>query len=165
MKDNRQKNTMTTALQLLSKRQVTVFQLKKRLEQKGFDLENINQTIMKLVEWKYLNDTDYALSYIKAKRVKYSKRRTMFELQNAGIDREQTRVFLDKHYTDEQEYENCLQLARKIWGNEYIKWEKKYQNITKKSFITKRVGGKLLMKGFSLTTVRNVLTNEFSRDI
>ncbi|NLI93708.1 MAG: regulatory protein RecX [Peptococcaceae bacterium] len=170
MKNSGNKNAMDIALSRLSRSQTTVLQLRKYLERKGFDLGNINETIKKLVEWNYVNDKEYALAFIRTKRNKFSKKKTIIELQRAGVDQEQTSTLLDEYYTDEHEYQNCLRFAQKIWQTESIKWEKyknlaKYQHIIREAFLKKKVGDKLLMRGFSFDIVKNVLANEFSGDI
>jgi len=159
------KTAMSTALNCLSRRAFTVALLSKRLEEKGFQQEEIQETINKLIEWKYLNDQDYAISYIKSKRDKFSKRRTMMELQKAGIDHDQTIDLMEQSYTDDQEYQNCLQLAHRIWEAESIKWERKYkdsikhQNISREIFLKKRVGDKLFMRGFPIDSVKKVFAH------
>lgn len=161
---------MSMALKFLSRKQMTVSQLEKRLEEKEFSHEEIKETIVRLEEWKYLDDSSYAVSYIKSRREKYSKRRTMVELVKAGIDKELAIVLLEKSYTEDNEYQNCLRLGRKIWEDECGKWERKlkdslkYQNIPRDVILKKKVGDKLLMRGFPLSTVKNILADELQRE-
>jgi regulatory protein len=168
MTNNRSKNAMDTALSYLSRRQLTVSKLKGILEEKGFPEESIETTINKLVEWKYLNDEEYALTYIQSRRDKYSKKRTSVELQRAGIEKEQISRLLEKQYTEAQEYENCLHFAQRYWEIESNKWEIKYKNqikyqkIPRLLFLQKKVGDKLLMQGFPWGIVKDVLAKEFS---
>ncbi len=167
---NTNKSAMHMALTYLSRGQMSVAQLRKRLQNKGYTCEEIEDTVNKLCEWKYVDDYQYTLAYIKSKRDKYSKRRTMVKLLKVGVPKEIAVVLLDGFYEDDLEEQNCLRLARKIWDEECIKYEKKrkdkpqYQNITLEILVKKKVGDKLLMRGFPLSTVNNVLNNVMEND-
>ncbi len=156
------------ALNFLSRRQMTVWQLEKKLQEKGFSQEDIRETVNKLIQWKYLDDENYALSYIKSKRDKISKKKMVFGLRQAGIDQELTHKLLDETYGEDKEHQNCFRQALKLWEAERMKWEKRYkdspryQNIPQNIFIQKRVGDKLLMRGFPLSIVKSVLADVFA---
>ena len=84
------KTALSTALEFLSRRQMTVDQLYKRLERKGYTRDEIAEVINKLIEWKYLDDRNYAISYCKNKLDKYSGARIKMELLKVGIDKQIT---------------------------------------------------------------------------
>jgi len=164
--DKSAKSALSIALNYLSRRQLTIFQLTKKLEQKGFTSDEILEALDKLIEWKYLDDHSYAVAYCKNKRDKYSRARIKMELQKAGIDKQIIFVVLENLYISARENKTCLELGQKLFQIEQEKWEKRYKNISKFSFeiyIKKRIGDKLLQKGYPLDTVRNVLAEIISK--
>lgn len=172
MKNNVQKIEKTAteiALRYLSRRQITVFKLTERLRDKGFSSEEIDEAINKLIEWKYLDDHSYAIAYIKYKGDKYSKKKIMIELLKAGIDREQAITLLEEFYPGDREYHNCKQLAEKIWKEENSKWDRnnnnRQKNVTPKEiFLKKKVGEKLLLRGFPYSLVIEIATQISQRE-
>lgn len=165
-----EKKALNEALKCLSRRQMTVFKLRKRLEEKGFSQKEIEQTINRLLEWKYLDDRSYTVAYIKGRIDKFSKKKTMMGLLGAGIEKELTIKLVDEFYTEDIEYENCMRLAKKFWSEEVSKWERKYshnpklKSVPKKILIKKKAGDKLLLRGFLLRTVKAVLTDIAERE-
>lgn len=162
MKNNNspQSKVMSTALTLLGRKQMTVSQLAQRLKEKGFPGEEIDEAVQKLTEWKYLDDRHYALTLIRSKCQKHSKRKTASDLVKAGIEKNFALQLLAANYSEDQEVNNCLQQVRLLWANEFMKWEKKYksnpkyQNIPCEVFLKKRIGDKLMMKGFSPAVIK-----------
>lgn len=168
--DLEQKKTLQAAFKLLSIRQMTVCNLKKKLEEKGFPPDEIGETINKLVEWKYLDDRSYAIAYVKIRKEKLSRKLIRLKLFNEGIDKEIANSVLEEFYSDKNEYDNCLRTAGKLWGEEFLKWEKKYKqnpkykNISPEILLKKKVGDKLLLKGFSINIVKSTLEIVSERD-
>ncbi|MGI6449432.1 MAG: regulatory protein RecX [Desulfitobacteriia bacterium] len=162
-------SALSTALQALSRRQLTVFQLQKRLQDKGFSPEAIAEAVSRLTEWKYLDDQGYARAYINSKKEKYSPKRIKIELLKAGIDEDTASGLLADYYPEKQEYENCKILAEKFWNDEDAKWERKHRHdpqdmySIKEAMIRKKVGDRLLKRGFLFSTVRAVL-NRIERE-
>jgi len=118
-------SALHTAMKYLSQRQMTVYKLNKKLMDKGFSPEEIEETIKRLLEWKYIDDRGYAISYIKYRREKVTKKKLAFMLYNEGIDKEITHSLLDELYSEDQEFDNCLKLGQKLWDEEYKKWDRK----------------------------------------
>ena len=143
-------------------------QLYKRLERKGYTRDEIAEVINKLIEWKYLDDRNYAISYCKNKLDKYSGARIKMELLKVGIDKQITDSILDDLYLRDKEYTNCLDLAQKLFIIESQKWEKKHDNNIKESkypfeiYIKKKLGDKLLQKGYPFDIVKNILAEILS---
>jgi regulatory protein len=137
--------------------------MKQRLQEKGFSPKDIDETIKRLLGWRYLDDRAYAISYIKSKEDRLSKKKIWIELLRAGIAKELATAVLEEFYSEEKENYNCIQLARKLWHEEDRKWERKYKysfknkNIPKEVLIKKKVGDKLLLRGFLVSTVKSVL--------
>ncbi len=163
--NNSKTSSLTVALNFLSRSKITASMLKKKMENKGcFESEEIENTINRLLEWKYLDDRSYALSFIKNKKEKSSRKKILYELMKAGIDQQLTKELIEEYYSEEAEHENCLSLAYKLWHEEYTRWENKYRfnpkymNIAPEVFIRKRVGEKLLLRHYPYSTVISVLT-------
>ena len=147
---------------------MTVFQLARLLEEKGFSGEESWEALSKLTEWKYLDDHNYAISYCKEKEKKHSRSRIRRDLSKAGIEKQLITAVLEEAYPEEREYENCLELGLKMWQIHLGNWDKKnyskYNNIPKEVILKKRVGDKLLQKGYPFDTIRKVLAEIIQRE-
>ncbi|WP_022670897.1 regulatory protein RecX [Hippea alviniae] len=88
------------ALRLLNRRDYTELQLREKLNGKGFDKKDIEDTILYLKEKNFLNDERFAENYIFF-RLKngYGKRRIRFELKEKGIKEE----IVDRLLEDKEE--------------------------------------------------------------
>ncbi|HHV65107.1 MAG TPA: regulatory protein RecX [Peptococcaceae bacterium] len=165
-----ERSALSTALKALSRRQLTTFQLQKRLEEKGFSPETIAEVLERLTEWKYLDDQSYARAYIRSKKEKHSKQRIALELLQAGVSEGLSLKLLDECYPEKQEYENCKILVEKYWKEEELKWERKHklsspnQLANKEAMIWKNVRDKLLRKGYLFSTVQAALNNRTERE-
>jgi regulatory protein len=164
------KTALDVALAYLSKRLLTRFEMLQRLEMKGFSSEEVEGTLKRLVEWGYLNDREYALSYSRTKQVSYSKKRIEVELKRRGIEEELIEEVLEETYRPIQELALCRQQAQKLWLDESRRWESSYQfkksyaKIPRTIFLRQRVGQKLLQKGYSLEIITNIIDEITGRD-
>lgn len=162
-KQGSDKTALSSAISLLSRRQVSVFQLQQKLQEKGFSDQESNGAVQRLLEWKYLDDYSYALAYVKSRRGKMSKQKLFLGLTKVGIDKELSQSVLAELWAEENELALCLQMARKLWDAESLQWEKKYKTspkyrgIPQEVFLKKKVGDKLLMRGYLLPTIKTVL--------
>jgi len=163
-----EENALGTALKYLSRKQMTVFQLARRLEEKGFSVDDSREALSKLSEWKYLDDHHYALAYCKEKGKKLSRARIRRDLGRAGIEKQLILTALEEAYPEEKEYQNCLELGQKMWQIHLEKWEKKkyvkYNNIPKEIILKKRVGEKLVQRGYPFDTIGKVLAEIIERE-
>lgn len=165
------KSALSTALDCLSRRHLSAFQLVSKLEIKGFSEDEITEVMNKLNEWRYIDDRAYTISYIKSRDNKYSKGRIIAELHRAGIDAAIIDSAMEACYPDQKEFENGLVIGRKIYTSEYNKYAKKITNssaeveeeypeikIPPDILLRKKVGDKLLAKGYRLETVKKILS-------
>lgn len=163
-----QRSALSVALDFLSRRQYTALQLTKRLAEKGFSSEEIDEALVRLREWKYLDDRAYALSYIKYKEKKLSRTMISIELQRSGLSEDLISEILEESYPENIEYMNCLLLGRKVLIIEDRKWQRKMSTssdkMPQKIVLRKKVGDKLLSKGYPLDTVKKVLTEIIKRE-
>jgi len=159
-----QNSSLNYALNILSRRNITASKLRKKMAEKGFPEEEIIGTINKLVEWKYLDDYSYAVAYVKAKSQKCSRNKILGELMNHGVAKELIIDVLESFYSEEKEFANCLDLATKIWNNEGVRWNEKFQKkfknkcVSRKIFFEKKLADKLLTKGFPPNIIKSVLS-------
>ena len=77
--------SLSKALYYLSLRDRTEEELRRKLGEKFKNASSIDKTVKKIREMGYINDHDYALSYIKNSR--FGEKRTEFELMKRGISK------------------------------------------------------------------------------
>lgn len=164
------KSALTTALDCISRRHMSAFQLSSKLEMKGFSSGEITEAMNKLIAWRYIDDQGYALSYIKSKEKKYSRARIVGELHRAGIDAAIINRAMEDCYPDQKEFANGLSIGRRIYTSEYTKMMNKVTHTPSETgkkypgtaippdiLLRKKVGDKLLAKGYRLETVKKIL--------
>lgn len=78
--------SLSKALYYLSLRDRTEEELRRKLSEKFKNNFSVDRTVKKIRELGYINDHDYALSYIKNSR--YGSKRTEFELMKRGISKQ-----------------------------------------------------------------------------
>lgn len=161
-------SAISTALRLLTRKQLTTKQLQERLKRKKFQSAEIEDAVTRLKEWKYLDDEYYALVFCKLKKEKNSRRKVVYELQEAGIEESLIDIALYKAYTEEDEAETCSKLAHKIFKQESDKWKRKYRyndnynKIPKELFLKRKTGEKLIRQGYPYGLVSEVLNRIIS---
>lgn len=157
------RTVLDAALSYLSRRLLTRTEMIQRLERKGYPTTDIENTLERLTEWGYLNDHEYALSYIRSRQSSYTKKRIEAELKRKGIDEELIDTALRTSYSQEQEETLCQKEAQKIWSDESRRWENSYQykksyaRLSREIFLRQKVGQKLLQKGYSLELIYRIL--------
>lgn len=77
-----------TAVYYITFKDRTVKELYDKLREKGYSSQDIDESIGKLQEYGYVNDDNYAFSYIKGNINKKGSRRISMELIRKGIDKE-----------------------------------------------------------------------------
>jgi regulatory protein len=158
------KSAWDAALDSLSRRALTNFELETRLSDKGFDSQEILRVMEKLREYGYLNDEELALNYSKSRLKRYSRRRVGLDMQNRGISKHLIDQVLGEVYSSDEESQQCLSLAEKWWIQEVHRWQEKVsKEPTKKSlplelWVQQRVARKLILRGYPSDMVRNVIS-------
>ena len=139
------------AIKLLSVRKRSVFEITKRLRQKEFAADIINQVVKELFEYKYLNDEEFAEAYIND-RINFNPRGGFLikkELREKGIAENIISEKIKELLPEEKE----LELAKKTA-------EKKLEYLNKdleKNKIYQKIGSHLQSKGYSSFIIREVL--------
>lgn len=156
------KSALETAMDALSRRALTSWELIQRLKVKGFSGEEISQTFERLNEWGYIDDRRLAKAFCQSRAQKYSRRRLREELRQRGLDLPLIDEVLGETVTEVQELENCKIIIQKLWEEETRKISSAQKIGTqrkKKSIesVREKVGAKLLRRGYSMGIVVQAL--------
>ena len=89
---------------LLSLRDRTKKELQQKLNEKYRNSRMVEKSVLKLVELGYINDKEYAVSYIMSR--KYGKKRIVYNLMQKGIGRE---TIEEAYFSIEEEYEKNIE--------------------------------------------------------
>ena len=89
---------------LLSLRDRTKKELQLKLNEKYRNSRMVEKSVLKLVELGYINDKEYAVSYIMSR--KYGKQRIVYNLMQKGIWRE---TIEEAYFSIEEEYEKNIE--------------------------------------------------------
>jgi regulatory protein len=137
------------ALNLLSFRARSEKEIYDKMLQKGYEPSVIANTIQYLKEQQYINDKEFAETFIKDKveLSHYGRNRIKAELLKKGIDKELIDELIEATIQANEEYETAKELAKsKI---------KSYQK-DKKDVQYRKLSGYLLRKGYSYDIVFKV---------
>ena len=154
-----QKNTLSYAINLITKHSYSTFDLKRKMLQKGYENHQIEKTVEYLQTYGYLDDMQYAQNYIKDKTRfnNYGSIRLKNELLNKGIDKKIVEDALEQFFDNDSikydEYTAAKELAIKKM-NSYEKDDKaaKYRKLS----------GFLIRKGYSYDIVNQVVSELLS---
>ncbi len=106
-KRRERKSALDTAADFIGLRPRTVAETRRKLKEKGYEDEEIESAIASMIDYKYLDDYSYCISYF---RYAYSKqrgrRRIVRELAEKGVDRELIETAYDDYCAEENGYEN-----------------------------------------------------------
>ena len=89
------------ALNYITFKDRTEKEIHTKLKEKGYSNLDIDETIDKLKEYGYINEENYAFSYIKSNINKKSKKIIKMELLQKGINKDIVDVQLDNIDVDE----------------------------------------------------------------
>ena len=134
------------SLSLLEKSQKTERQIRTYLKEKGFLQENIDNCILKLIEYGYINDSDYAENFIKTYLKTKGPKKIKYDLITKGVDPEIIEEKLNELVNDDVERENALNLLKKYINNREFN-----QKLKNKAFLF------LMSKGFNSEIAIEVL--------
>lgn len=108
-----QSNAIQDALKLLAYRSRSVHEMTMRLQDKGYSDSDISETINRLLEWGYLNDSQFAEDWVKnrLRNKPMGSIRLRKELQQKGISNEIIDLVLEKEYSQDLEFKTARGLA------------------------------------------------------
>ncbi|MFZ3130770.1 MAG: RecX family transcriptional regulator [Desulfosporosinus sp.] len=157
------KSACEVAMDCLSRRALTHYELEIRLKEKGYESSEINEVLEKMERLGYLNDQELALTVAQNRLKRYSWRRVFQDLQNRGLVPQVVEQALRLTYSGDAEFQQCLTLAKRWWVEEGKRWEQRiHQDISKKSLprellLQQKVGRKLVQRGYPSDMVKNAL--------
>lgn len=142
-------------LKLLGHKARNEYEIKDKMTKKGFDEEAIRKAMKYLKEQKYINDEEYARSYVKDKVNirKLGYVRIKNELYQKRIDSEIIEDTLGELIDMEDEYRRALELAEKKMNTTYK------NDDTQAAY--RKLGGFLQRRGYSMDTTLKVLNKIF----
>ena len=157
------KSAREVAVDCLSRRALTHYELDARLKEKGFESSEVNEVLERMEKLGYLNDQELALSVSQSRLKRYSRRRVVQDLQNRGFVPQVVEQALGSTYSSDVEFQQCLILAKRWWVQEGKRWDQKIHQDRTKKFVPRelslqqKVARKLVQRGYPSDMVRNVL--------
>ena len=136
------------AINLLTFKDRTTKEIIQKLEEKGYSSEEIEETVVKLSYYGYLNDQNYTVSFIKDNTSKKGKKLIISELAQKGIDKSLVNEIYDN--TDVDEVSVIEDIVSRRYNTVDFNDDKTY----------KRIVGYFLRRGFSYDSIKRVL-NKF----
>lgn len=139
-----QRTPMDLALRSLSRQAYSRCKIITILNRAGFDQDQIDECIMRLENWGYLNDREYGIGRIATLQARFKSRNYVVgDLELQGLTAELIRELLTEFYPEEKE----LEIARRLLQKKPGKCSKGY--------------GFLVRAGFSENTVQHCFPEEY----
>jgi regulatory protein len=162
------KTAMNIALAVLSRRTVTCQEMEKRLRDKKYSAGEINETVSRLISWGYLDDPRLIREYCQTYSRRHSRWRIRKDLLQRGLDKSLIDEVLTNYYSQEEEMELCLRLARQVLERERKQRarplsEKSYSKVFRDITPLHRTGAKLARLGYPydmISKALSILANE-----
>ncbi|WP_418789928.1 regulatory protein RecX [Phosphitispora sp. TUW77] len=132
------------ALNYISYRPRSVWEVRKKLSEKGYGNKIISEVIVFLEEYKFIDDREFSRLWMRSRTIDKpsGRRKISYELFQKGISRNIIEECLDD-YPLELEKQLACSLAEKI--------------LPRKGYDLKKVQGFLLRRGFDYNIVKRVL--------
>ncbi|ODA41327.1 Regulatory protein recX [Desulfosporosinus sp. BG] len=157
------KSAREVALDCLSRRALTHYELKTRLMEKGYESSEISEVLEKMENLGYINDQELALTVSQNRLRRYSRRRVLQDLQNRGLVSQVIEQALEATYSSGDEFQQCLTLAKRWWVQEGERWDQKVhekdskRQVPRDLWLQQKVARKLIQRGYPSDMVRKVL--------
>ena len=133
--ESEKRTVFDKTLDYISKTQKTEKQIKDKLKEKGYLKETIDYVIDKLKEYKFIDDFEYAKSYIRLYKEKKGKKLLEYELMQKGVRKQIIESVLEEENLDQKDA--CFTLLKKHLKNKEITREnlaKAYKYVLSKGF-------------------------------
>ncbi len=139
-----------TALNFVSYKPRTEYQVVAKLQKEKFTNEEINSAVQFLKEFGYIDDFHYAQRYVLYAKTqkKSSKKRIEIDLTKRGISKDIIKETIGKAVSEDEELDNASKLARK-----------KYETLLARNAqqLEQKLINYLLNKGFSFEVIKKVI--------
>ena len=135
-----------TAVKLLARREHSVLEIQRKLEQRDFPAEEIALALVELQQGGWLSDERYAEAYVHSRRLKgFGPTRIAIELRDRGVD--------------EQLVANVLEEDDEIWMETlHQTYQRKYRGTSPEDFQEKAKRMRFLQyRGFSSDKIFKVV--------
>lgn len=139
------------AMKLIGLRRRSVFEIKTRLEKKGFEVEIINEVLKDLEKYRYTDDEQFTEAYIND-RMNFNPRGNFLirkELRERGVEENIINKKIEELISEEKEIESAKKLA-----------ENKMKTIsdkTDKAKINQKIKSYLQSKGYSFDIINRAV--------
>lgn len=141
------KRAKARALHLLNDMGRTEAQLKAKLRQGGYLEETVEEAIGYVKSFGYLNDREYARSFIEGRKDKKSRKELFGALLKKGIAKDEAEEALDEYYCQEDSGAAIKAILRK----------KKFEPETACRAEKQKMGGYLMRKGFRYEEICRII--------
>jgi regulatory protein len=142
--DRGSEDPVPTAIGLLARRAHSVFELRRKLNRRGFAPAAIEAAMASLVELGYLDDRSFAQGLVRRRGAVRGPLALSAELAAKGVDRASAQAAIAE-FDPEAQLLSATRLAERLHGRTPVA---SYREMLD------RVGSKLLRRGFSTTVVR-----------
>ena len=147
MKEVIAKRAKLRALHLLNAMGRTEEQLREKLRQGEYPDDIIEEAISYVKSFGYINDEEYARSFIAGRKEKKSRKELYIQLRQKGIDTSILDTVFDEYYDSEDSYKAIRSLLEK----------KRYSPENTTPAEKSKIMAYLVRKGFSYEDIRQVL--------
>lgn len=143
------KEAYNKALELLTLKDYTSFEIKTKLNKKGYEDDVIENVIYKLIDYNFINDERYANNYLdySLKYKKHGKNKIIYSLRQKGINKS---ILSSLNFDNNKEYEYALILG-----------EKKFNKLTEDKNKKEKIYRYLLSRGYNIGVVLKVIETLF----
>lgn len=141
------KRAKARALHLLNSMGRTEAQLRRKLYEGGYPEEVVKEAMAYVKSFGYINDAEYARSFIEGRKNKKSRAELYAALLGKGIAREEAEQALEEYYDGEDSMAAMEALLRK----------KRFEPETADYVQKQKMGGYLMRKGFHYDEIRKAL--------
>ena len=112
--DPSRKRALNAALRILTRRDHSRYELVRKLKQRGFSKEDIDDAVSSCEKFDYVNDERTTKVYIRQlKRKGYGKKRVQLELSKKGLKGDRIQGILDQSVSETDEREGAARILKK----------------------------------------------------
>lgn len=147
------KTARECALSLLEYRDRTEKEMRQKLQEREYEPQEIEEALVFLKEYRYINDADYAEKYIRVYSSRKSARQIRCDLERKGIDRELIGQSLEDTPVDEESQIRTYLLKKGCVSGERME-PAAYRKLT----------SALCRRGFSYDAIRRVTDRMCAED-
>lgn len=147
----RERTARESALAMLERCDRTEQEIRRKLGEKGYGADEIEEAVSFLKEYRYVNDAEYAARYTRVYSARKSLRRIRYDLERKGIARAILDAVLAESDVDEDAQIRAFLLKKGCQPGEPMD-----------PAACRKLTGALMRKGFSYESIRRVMDRTFS---